>query len=217
MEDINKYIKELRKDFSGEPLDERDVDKNPANQFDLWFKEAVKANANEPNAMVLSTVNEEHKPSARIVLLREYGIDGFAFFTNFQSRKGMEIEKNPYGCLTFFWPELERQIRIEGKIIQHTKEASDTYFNSRPRTSRIGAWSSPQSKKIKDRTELENLVTDFDKKYPTENVPRPEFWGGYLLKPDYFEFWQGRPSRLHDRLLYSLQENNEWRIERLAP
>jgi pyridoxamine 5'-phosphate oxidase len=215
MEDFSKYIKELRKDFSGELLDENAVAKNPVTQFDLWFKEAVKANANEPNAMVVSTAHN-NKPSARIVLLREYGDNGFAFFTNYQSRKGKDLSENPNACLTFFWPELERQVRIEGKTIVNTKEASDNYFNSRPRNSRIGAWSSPQSKVIKNREELEKLVTDFDKKYPDENVPRPEHWGGYLVKPEYFEFWQGRPSRLHDRICYTL-ENGKWKIERLAP
>jgi pyridoxamine 5'-phosphate oxidase len=216
MEDINKYIREMRKDFCGAPLNENDVDPNPAKQFESWFKQAVLAEANEPNAMVLSTADKHGRPSGRIVLLREYGNNGFAFFTNFKSRKGKEIEENPFGALTFFWPELERQVRIEGKIILHSAEASDEYFKSRPRTSRIGAWSSPQSKEIKDRKELENLVTDFDKKYPTEDVPRPEHWGGYLLLPDYFEFWQGRPSRLHDRIYY-MKENENWKIGRLAP
>lgn len=216
MEDFNKFIKELRKDFSGAPLNEADVAKLPFEQFDKWFKEAVETKANEPNACVLSTVGEAGRPSARVVLLREYGKDGFALFTNYNSRKGKELHKNPYACLTFFWPELERQIRIEGKVTVHSAEASDNYFNSRPRTSRIGAWSSPQSEEISGREALENLVTDFDKKYPTEEVPRPLHWGGYLLHADYFEFWQGRPSRLHDRIVYKL-ENNNWKIARLAP
>jgi pyridoxamine 5'-phosphate oxidase len=216
MEDFSKYIKELRKDFSGEALEEKAVNPNPVLQFDFWFKEVVKAEATEPNAMTLSTVHDG-RPSARIVLLREFGEQGFAFFTNYNSRKGKELFENPFACLTFFWPELERQVRIEGKVQVHSKEASDNYFNSRPRSSRIGAWSSPQSSVIKNREELENLVTDFDKKYPTEQVPRPEFWGGFILKPDYFEFWQGRPSRLHDRICYSKVENENWKIERLAP
>ncbi|MFL5753296.1 MAG: pyridoxamine 5'-phosphate oxidase [Bacteroidia bacterium] len=215
MEDFSKYIKELRKDFSGELLDEHEVSENPVIQFELWFKEAIKANANEPNAMVLSTASH-NKPSARVVLLREYGDKGFSFFTNYNSRKGKDLSENPFACLTFFWPELERQIRIEGIAEVNTKEASDNYFNSRPRNSRIGAWSSPQSKVIRNREELEKLVSDFNKKYPGENVPRPEHWGGYILKPTYFEFWQGRPSRLHDRICYTL-ENGKWKIERLAP
>jgi pyridoxamine 5'-phosphate oxidase len=216
MEDINKFVRELRKDFSGEPLDENQVNPNPLFQFEHWFKEAVKAEVNEPNAMVLSTVDEKNKPSARVVLLREFTEVGMAFFTNYTSRKAESLAKNPQACLTFFWPELERQIRIEGVVTMHSSEASDNYFHSRPRQSRIGAWSSPQSKKIADRNELENLVTSFDKKYTEEIVPRPDFWGGYLLKPDYYEFWQGRPSRLHDRIIYEKKEGS-WEISRLAP
>lgn len=216
MEDINKYIKELRKDFTGEPLNEIDVKKNPIEQFDQWFKAAVKANANEPNATVFGTVDENGKPSGRVVLLREYSSKGFAIFTNYNSRKAKNIEKNELACFTFFWPELERQIRIEGKIIIQSKEASDSYFKSRPRNSRIGAWSSPQSAELKNREELEISVEEFNKKYPNEEVPRPEFWGGYLLVPDYFEFWQGRENRLHDRIYYS-KNNEQWQIGRLAP
>ena len=216
MEDMNKYLRELRKDFSGEQLDESQVAKEPFLQFDHWFREAIKSAVNEPNAMTLSTIGENGRPSSRVVLLREYDQRGFAFFTNYESKKSKELLRNPFACLNFFWPELERQIRIEGMVSVHTKEASDNYFNSRPRSSRIGAWSSPQSSELANRTQLENLVTDFDKKYPTEDVPRPEFWGGFLLKPDYFEFWQGRPSRLHDRVYYR-EENHSWKIGRLAP
>jgi pyridoxamine 5'-phosphate oxidase len=149
-------------------------------------------------------------------LLREYGANGFAFFTNYNSRKSKDLKENSFAAMTFFWPELERQIRIEGKVERHSDQASDNYFNSRPRTSRIGAWSSPQSDEIADRNSLEKLVTEFDHKYPTEEVPRPEFWGGFILKPDYFEFWQGRQSRLHDRIVYK-KEVNGWKIVRLAP
>ncbi|MFN5182455.1 MAG: pyridoxamine 5'-phosphate oxidase [Bacteroidota bacterium] len=216
MEDINKYLKELRKDFSKEQLDENQVAKEPFIQFDHWFREAIKAGVNEPNAMTLSSIGANGRPSSRVVLLREYDQRGFAFFTNYQSKKAKELLSQPFACLNFFWPELERQIRIEGKVMMHTKEASDNYFNSRPRSSRIGAWSSPQSSELANRNELENLVTEFDKKYPTEDVPRPEFWGGFLLEPDYFEFWQGRPNRLHDRIFYSLTNDN-WKTGRLAP
>ena len=216
MEDINKYLRELRNDFSGEPLDENQAAREPFLQFDLWFKEAIKSGVNEPNAMTLSTIGENGRPSSRIVLLREYDQRGFAFFTNYQSKKAKELFQNPFACLNFFWPELERQVRIEGKVSMHSKEASDNYFNSRPRSSRIGAWSSPQSSELADRAALENLVTTFDKKYPTEHVPRPEFWGGFLLQADYFEFWQGRPSRLHDRIYYR-HEQTDWKVGRLAP
>jgi pyridoxamine 5'-phosphate oxidase len=217
MEDINKYIRDLRKDFSGEPLEEKSVFGNPVKQFEHWFKEAVSAKVNEPNAMVISTVSNNNKPSARVVLLREFSENGFAFFTNYTSKKAEEIQQNPNACLTFFWPELERQVRIEGKVQRHNNTASDNYFHSRPKSSRVGAWSSPQSKKISGRKELEDLVTEFDKKYQEEFVPRPDFWGGYLLLPDYFEFWQGRPSRLHDRIVFERKENNNWELYRLAP
>jgi pyridoxamine 5'-phosphate oxidase len=217
MEDLSNYIRNLRSDFSQMSLSESDVNPDPAIQFQNWFKQAVDSEVNEPNAFVLSTVNSEGRPSGRVVLLREFYNNNFGLFTNYNSRKGKELEKNPYAAFTFFWPELERQIRIEGKVEKNTMEASDKYFNSRPRTSRIGAWSSPQSSVLKNREELEKLVTDFDIRYPTEEVPRPVFWGGYLLKADYYEFWQGRQSRLHDRICYNIQLNKTWKIERLAP
>ncbi len=216
MEDINKYIRTLRRDFSGEPLDKKNVAKEPHLQFEAWFIEAVKAEVHEPNAFLLSTVSETNRPSARVMLLRDYSAQGFSFFTNYKSKKSKEIFVNPYVCFTFFWPELARQVRIEGKLEKLDEKESESYFNSRPRLSRIGAWSSPQSQEIEDRQTLENIVAEFDKKYPTEDVPRPDFWGGYLLKPDYFEFWQGRESRLHDRVYYKLV-NGAWKIGRLAP
>jgi pyridoxamine 5'-phosphate oxidase len=217
MEQSDKSIYNLRHDFSKASLDEKEVDALPSDQFGKWMLQALEARIPEAQAMVLSTVNAAGKPSARVVYLREYGNGNFAFFTNYKSRKAEELLKNPNACLTFFWPELERQIRIEGVIEMHTKEASDAYFYSRPHTSKIGAWSSPQSKVLKDRTELENLVTEFDKRYPNEDVPRPEYWGGYRLKANYYEFWQGRASRLHDRIAYTQQKDGNWKIERLAP
>ncbi len=217
MEDLNKYIRDLRHDFSQMQLNEEDMSHDPSLQFEKWFAQAVKSAVNEPNACVLSTATKEGKPSGRVVLFREFKDNQFGLFTNYNSRKGKELQENPFACLTFFWPELERQIRIEGLVEKSTQEASDKYFYSRPRTSRIGAWSSPQSNILKNREELEHLVTGFDKRYPDEDVPRPEFWGGYLLKVNYYEFWQGRPSRLHDRISYTLQEEGTWKIERLAP
>lgn len=217
MEQSDKSIYNLRHDFSMASLDEKEVDPLPSGQFEKWILQALEARISEAQAMVLSTVNEAGKPSARVVYLREYGNGNFAFFTNYHSRKAEELLHNPNACLTFFWPGLERQIRIEGVVEKHTKEASDAYFYARPHSSKIGAWSSPQSKVLKDRTELENLVTEFDKQYTTHDVPRPEFWGGYVLKANYYEFWQGRASRLHDRIAYTLQNNNTWKIERLAP
>ena len=188
----------------------------PSLQFDAWMSQALESKIEEALAMVLSTVSKNGQQSGRFVYLREYGNDNFAFFTNYNSRKGEEIAGNNKACLTFFWKELERQIRIEGTIEKNSKEASDKYFYSRPHHSKIGAWSSPQSKVIKNRDELENIVSSFDRQYPTEDVPRPEHWGGYVLKANYYEFWQGRASRLHDRIAYTL-ENNNWKIERLAP
>lgn len=217
MEDLHKHLMNIRKEFQHGSLDEKDVDRNPYLQFTKWMNQAVSSSVNEPNAMCLSTVDEENKPSSRIVLLREYSEKGFAFFTNYTSRKGKNLLQNKNASLLFFWPELERQIRIEGHVDFHSPKASDTYFSSRPRNSRIGAWSSPQSSVIENREALEKLVTEFDKKYPNEVVPRPEFWGGYLLTANYFEFWQGRESRLHDRIAYKISENNNWNIDRLAP
>ncbi len=216
MEQSDKSIYNLRHDFSKSSLNENDVNSSPALQFDSWMKQALDSKIEEALAMVLSTVNKEGQPSGRILYLREYGNDNFAFFTNYHSRKGEELVENNRACLTFFWRELERQVRIEGTVEKHSKEASDKYFYSRPHYSKVGAWSSPQSKVIKDRTELEGFVSEFDKRYKTEDVPRPEFWGGYILKANYYEFWQGRESRLHDRIAYTLEGNN-WKIERLAP
>ncbi|MCD6067434.1 MAG: pdxH [Bacteroidetes bacterium] len=217
MEQSDKSIYNLRHDFSMASLDEKEVHLLPAMQFGLWMDQALEAKIGEAQAMVLSTVSTSGKPSARVLYLREYGDNNFAFFTNYQSRKSEELSNNQQACLTFFWPELERQIRIEGIVEKHSKEASDSYFYSRPHHSKIGAWSSPQSKILKNRKELDDLVTDFDKKYPTEDVPRPDFWGGYVLKANYYEFWQGRASRLHDRIVYTLQNGGSWKIERLAP
>jgi pyridoxamine 5'-phosphate oxidase len=166
--------------------------------------------------MVIATATKEGKPSSRIVFLRNFDEQGFGFYTNYTSRKGEEIMINPYAALLFFWPELERQIRIEGTVKMQTLEESDAYFKSRPRASKLGAWASSQSKVIASRSVLNEEYEKLSKKYPDENVPRPPHWGGFLLKPEKIEFWKGRPSRLHDRILYTL-ENNSWKIERLAP
>jgi pyridoxamine 5'-phosphate oxidase len=216
MEDIRNYINTLRHDFSKQALDEKDVLHNPVTQFSKWFHEAVDAKVNEPNAMSVSTVSKDGKPSSRIVLLRNFDENGFVFYTNYTSRKGEEIISNPHAAILFFWPELERQVRIEGVFTKQTSEESDLYFNSRPRASKLGAWTSAQSKVIANREILDEEYKKLSDKYPGEEVPRPPYWGGYILKPYSFEFWQGRPSRLHDRLLFSL-ENDSWIIERLAP
>jgi len=216
MENLRLYINTLRHDFSKQSLSESDVDKDPILQFEKWFKEAVDAKVNEPNAMTVCTATKDGKPSARILLIRNFDENGFVFYTNYNSRKGLEIEENPYCSILFFWPELERQVRIEGVLQKQSKEESDIYFQTRPRTSKLGAWSSPQSKIIESRKVLDEAYQKNLEKFPDEQVPRPEFWGGYLLKPNSIEFWQGRPSRLHDRIVYKKQ-NAGWDIVRLAP
>ncbi len=216
MEDLRLYINKLRHDFAKQTLDKKDVDANPILQFQKWFKEAVDAKVNEPNAMTVATASSEGRPSARILLLRNFDENGFVFYTNYTSRKGGEILKNPYASLLFFWPELERQVRIEGKLIKQSEEESDKYFKTRPRTSKLGAWTSEQSRVVASRKALDEEYEKMSQKYPGEDVPRPIYWGGYVLEPTSIEFWQGRPSRLHDRLLYT-KEKNSWKIERLAP
>jgi pyridoxamine 5'-phosphate oxidase len=216
MEDLRLYINTLRHDFSKQTLDESDVNKSPFLQFEKWFKEAVDAHVNEPNAMTVATASTSGMPAARILLLRNFNENGFVFYSNYVSRKGEEIDANPQCALLFFWPELERQVRIEGVLEKQTAEESDIYFNTRPRTSKLGAWTSPQSKVVANRKALDDAYEEMSKQYPTDNVPRPPHWGGYVLKPSSIEFWQGRPSRMHDRILYTLVDSN-WKIERLAP
>ena len=216
MEDLKKYINTLRKDFSLEQLNESIVDKDPILQFTKWFKEAIDAQLPEPNAMVLSTANAMGKPSARVLLLRGFDANGFVFYTNYNSRKGKEISQNPMAAMTFFWQALERQVRIEGILEKQKPEESDVYFKGRPRESKLGAWVSEQSAVVKSRAEIEIKLEDLSKKYPGHDVPRPIFWGGYSLKPECIEFWQGRPGRLHDRIVYTLKEA-KWEIVRLAP
>lgn len=216
MKDLRLYINSLRHDFARQTLNEKDVNADPVLQFEKWFKEAVDAHVNEPNAMTVSTATKEGKPSARILLLRNFNEDGFVFYTNYTSRKGHEIVNNPQCALLFFWPELERQVRIEGILQKQTAEESDMYFNTRPRGSKLGAWTSEQSKIIANREVLDKEYQKLSEKYPDEDIPRPPYWGGFLLKPVSIEFWQGRPSRLHDRILFTL-ENKNWKIERLAP
>lgn len=216
MEDLKAYINALRHDFTKEKLDKKDVHADPVLQFEKWFKEAVDAKVNEPNAMSISTVSAEGKPSSRIVLLRNFDQEGFVFYTNYNSRKGFDIRVNPNVALLFFWPELERQVRIEGVLKKQSPEESDRYFNSRPRESKLGAWTSEQSKPIDSRLVLDKAYDEHAKKFPGNEVPRPPYWGGYLLTPLYMEFWQGRASRLHDRISYT-HEDQKWKIERLSP
>lgn len=210
-------IADLRKEYSRATLDISNVLPDPVKQFEKWFDEAVQAGVTEPNAMHLATVNEQGKPSSRIVLLK--GIEGsrFIFYTNYQSKKGKELETNPACALTFFWPDIERQVRIEGIAERVDQTTSDQYFQSRPRGSQIGAWASPQSSVIKDRTILEERASQIEKKFENDKVlPRPHQWGGYQIEPLLIEFWQGRASRLHDRIQF-VKADGVWKLHRLAP
>jgi pyridoxamine 5'-phosphate oxidase len=212
MEDIHK----LRKDYIKGNLDKTNMDVSPLKQFEIWFNEALNAKIDEPNAMVLSTLDLENQPQARIVLLKELSEEGFTFFTNYDSNKGIELKNEPKASLLFFWKELERQVRIIGSVHKINREKSEQYFHSRPVGSQIGAHVSPQSKVIESRNFLEEKTKYLEEKYKNSTVPLPENWGGFNLKPSKFEFWQGRSNRLHDRILYTLSNEN-WVIERLAP
>lgn len=216
MELTTEMIQSLRQDYKAAELSEKDADKNPIKQFEKWFTDALNAKIFEPNAMTLATADKTGKPNARIVLLKGFDENGFSFYTNYLSQKGKEMKKNPQACLVFFWGELERQIRIEGKIEKLSKEASEKYFHSRPVASQIGAIASPQSQVLNDRKELENKFEELKNQYEGKTIPKPAHWGGYIVKPTSIEFWQGRRSRLHDRIKYDLI-NGKWQTNRLAP
>jgi len=214
---MQKDIADIRKDYKLGALDEADVHADPMTQFALWFEQAVAAELPEVNAMALATAHDG-QPSLRIVLLKGLENGGFTFFTNYGSRKSKDIKDNPKVALTFFWEGLERQVRIEGSAEQVSAEESDAYYHSRGRESQVGAWASPQSEVIKDRDILELRVKRFAQTFQhDEIVPRPAYWGGWRVMPHRIEFWQGRPSRLHDRILYRKIENGTWIRERLAP
>lgn len=209
-------IRDIRQEYTLGGMDDSYLGANPIDLFDRWFREAVNAGINEPSAMALSTLGTDGYPQSRIVLLKGYGEEGFSFFTNYESQKGNALAQYPKASLLFFWPELQRQIRITGKVEKTSIEESEEYFRSRPRGSRLGAWTSEQSQEIPSRKTLEERYEVFDRKFPEEDIPKPPHWGGYRLTPLTFEFWQGRENRLHDRISFR-KENGKWKTARLAP
>jgi pyridoxamine 5'-phosphate oxidase len=210
-------LADIRKEYRLHRLLEEAAADNAMRQFEFWWKDALKSELEEVNAMTLATASSDGLPSARIVLLKGFHANGFQFYTNYNSFKGRQLMENPRACLVFFWKELERQIRVTGLVEKLSEKDSDEYFNSRPEGSRIGAWASPQSEIIENSEWLSQKVNALEKQFTGKSIPRPAHWGGYLVRPVTMEFWQGRPNRLHDRLLYSLQEDGNWTIERLAP
>ncbi|NNE34304.1 MAG: pyridoxamine 5'-phosphate oxidase [Rhodothermales bacterium] len=214
---MTERIEDLRKEYTKAELDLTGVRQDPIEQFGIWFDEAGRAAVVEPNAMVLCTVSGQGKPSSRVVLLKGFNDTGFSFYTNYESRKGRDIEENPFAALTFWWISLERQVRIEGRLERVSAAESDRYFSTRPRGSQLGAWASAQSSILSSRGDLEQRLVEVDRRFSGRPVERPPHWGGYVLDPDCMEFWQGRASRLHDRICYTRKEGGSWKIERLSP
>jgi len=211
----DRIIQDLRRQYTKKILTEKNIDPDPFKQFDKWFNEVLSSGFLEPNAVTLATASKRGKPSARMLLLKGYDESEFVFYTNYKSRKGGEIAENPLGTLLFYWDKLERQVRIEGTIEKLTKKESEDYFRTRPYKSRLGAWASKQSTVIAGRSVVVKEFLKYFLRYG-KNVPLPSYWGGYRLKPDYFEFWQGRPNRLHDRIAYKL-DSSKWKRFRLSP
>ncbi|PCJ00132.1 MAG: pyridoxamine 5'-phosphate oxidase [Flavobacteriales bacterium] len=214
--DIVNYLNKMRRDFSGKPFNEDSVHQNPIKQFNVWFKEAVDAQLLDPQAMSVTTVSTTGQPSTRIVYMRAIKDDSFVFYTNYDSNKGRDLKQNNKVSLNFFWGELERQVIVEGLVEKMSEEDSNAYFAKRPRESQIGAWASKQSGELMSRKELEEKVMHYTVKFKGVDVPRPSHWGGYAVKPTKIEFWQGRPNRLHDRLVFT-KSGDDWKQSRLSP
>ncbi|MEM0993227.1 MAG: pyridoxamine 5'-phosphate oxidase [Bacteroidota bacterium] len=215
---MNNIVQDLRESYEQSTLERSEVADDPIRQFKTWMEAAIAAAIKEPNAMTLATADASGRPSARVVLLKGISEEGFIFYTNYESQKGKELLENPQAALVFNWLDLEQQIRIQGSVEKIPTAASEAYFQSRPKGSQIGAWASPQSRVIEDRSILEQQVEQLQKTYAeAEKLPRPPHWGGFLLRPQVIEFWQGRSSRLHDRIRYRLDKAQNWVIERLAP
>ncbi|HEY8378171.1 MAG TPA: pyridoxamine 5'-phosphate oxidase [Nannocystis sp.] len=210
-------IADLRREYAGTPLLEEAVHPDAIAQFRAWFEEALSAGVVEPNAMTLATATPDGRPSARMVLLKGLDERGFSFYTDYESRKGRELAANPHAALVFYWPELHRQVRVTGTVTRVPREESETYFRSRPLASRLSAWASRQSEVVPSREVLEARHREAEERFPDGDVPLPDRWGGFVLDPEVIEFWQGRPGRLHDRLLYTRLPDGGWRIERLSP
>lgn len=211
-----KDLSKMRQEYHSDSLNEEEMKKNPFEQFGIWLNAAIEANLCEPNAMTVATASMDGKPSARVVLLKGIEKEGFIFYTNYTSRKGKELLANPYAAAVFDWHEMGRQVRIEGNVKKIDDEDSDAYFNVRPEDAKIGAWASPQSQVIRNRNELENAWKEFAEQFLGKKIPRPPHWGGFIILPSRIEFWQGRPNRMHDRIVYE-QTKNGWLWQRLAP
>jgi len=215
---MQKDLSDYRKSYEKSELTEEAIKENPLEQFQKWFYELeASGGVDEPNAMTISTIGLDGFPKSRVVLMKKFTFEGFIFYTNYQSEKGRAIEANPSVCLSFFWPNMERQVIVKGIAEKIPENLSDGYFESRPHGSKLGAIVSNQSEVVPSREYLENKLTELEQKFDGAEVPRPGYWGGYLVRPSSMEFWQGRPNRLHDRIRYSLQEDFDWKIERLAP
>jgi pyridoxamine 5'-phosphate oxidase len=214
---VSISLADLRREYTQAGLEARDLEPDPLKQFAKWFEQALKAGIREPNAMVLATVGADAQPSARLVLLKGVDQRGFSFFTSYQSRKASELERNSKAALNFPWVELERQVNVTGRVTKLDRQESEAYFSVRPRGSRLGALASRQSSVIADRSLLEQRMRELEAQFPGDNIPMPDYWGGYCLAPIEIEFWQGRPSRLHDRFRYARAENGSWTVNRLSP